>query len=111
MWNDRGHLNIHLNNDTVIYKEAAQPSNIGVIIISDTMGNFECYLIKKGITCLGSELRGSRQSMELFAEKGFNVVKPMLYEKVKLVKQIQRLVLTSEPNRLSTAARTLSYKS
>ena len=47
MWNDRGHLNIHLNNDTVIYKEAAQPSNIGVIIISDTMGNFECYLIKK----------------------------------------------------------------
>lgn len=69
MWNDRGHLNIYLDNDTVIYKEAAQPSNIGVIIISDTMG---------------SELRGSRQSMELFAEKGFNVVKPMLYEKSQI---------------------------
>ena len=83
MWNDRGHLNIYLNNDTVIYKEAAQSSDIGVIIISDTMGKCKRYVKKnKEIACSGSELRGSRQSMELFAEKGFNVVKPMLYEKV-----------------------------
>ena len=40
MWNDRGHLTIHLNNDTAIYKEATGPeaSEIGVIVISDTMG-------------------------------------------------------------------------
>lgn len=67
MWNDRGHLTIHLNNDTAIYKETTGPaaSDIGVIVISDTMG---------------SELRGSRQAMELLTEKGFNVIKPMLYE-------------------------------
>ena len=47
MWNDRGHLNIYLDNDTVIYKEAAQPSNIGVIIISDTMGKCQRYVKEK----------------------------------------------------------------
>lgn len=46
MWNDRGHLNIYLNNDTVIYKEAAQSSDIGVIIISDTMGKCKRYVKK-----------------------------------------------------------------
>jgi len=66
MWHDRGHMSIHLNEDTAIYKEALQDTEVGVIIVSDTMG---------------SELRGSRQTMELLAEKGINVIKPMLYEK------------------------------
>ena len=46
MWNDRGHLTIHLNNDTAIYKETTGPaaSDIGVIVISDTMGQSFSYL-------------------------------------------------------------------
>jgi len=68
MWSDRGHMQILLADDTAIYKQASNStkSEIGVILISDTMG---------------SELRGSRQVMELFAENGINIVKPMLFEK------------------------------
>ena len=72
MWSDRGHMQILLADDTAIYKQASNStkSEIGVILISDTMG---------------SELRGSRQVMELFAENGINIVKPMLFEKDKLI--------------------------
>ena len=38
MWHDRGHMSIHLNDDTAIYKEALQDTEVGVIIVSDTMG-------------------------------------------------------------------------
>ena len=70
-WSDRGHMQILLADDTVIYKQASDStkSEIGVILISDTMG---------------SELRGSRQVMELFAENGINIVKPMHFEKDKI---------------------------
>ena len=31
-------MSIHLNDDTAIYKEALQDTEVGVIIVSDTMG-------------------------------------------------------------------------
>ena len=31
-------MSIHLNEDTAIYKEAPQETEVGVIIVSDTMG-------------------------------------------------------------------------
>ena len=40
MWSDRGHMQILLADDTAIYKQASNStkSEIGVILISDTMG-------------------------------------------------------------------------
>ena len=67
MWSDRNHFAIYLGEDTAAYKQSnTNTKDVGVILVSDTMG---------------SELRGTRQCMELLADSGINVIKPMMFNK------------------------------